>query len=97
MKKNINYYPKLYYFCFIKYFKLNPKPMRISKKFWLLSLFVLLNFTFVAAQATDDGPEPPPPAPINQYVIIALILAIVMVFAFFSRSKKMQNSNDINL
>lgn len=71
--------------------------MRISKKFWFLSLFVLLNVSFVAAQATDEGPEPPPPAPINQYVIFAIIVAVLMAFASFSKSEKLQNTNDINL
>lgn len=71
--------------------------MRISKKFWFLSLFVLLNVASIAAQATDEGPEPPPPAPINQYVIIASIIAVVMAFAFFSKIGKLQNTNDINL
>lgn len=70
--------------------------MRISKKFWFLSLFVLLNVAFVTAQATDEGPEPPPPAPINQYVIFAIIIALTMAFAFFSKNEKLQNNNDIN-
>ncbi len=69
----------------------------MNKNFLFLSLLLVLNTSLVVAQATDEGPEPPPPAPVNQYVIFAIIFAVSMAFAFFSKTGKLQNSNDTNI